>query len=201
MFDFVLGTGNSHKVVELRSLLPADRFRISCLADLPASIDVDETGATFADNARLKATEQAKHLGRWVLAEDSGLSVDALGGQPGVMSARFAGRHGDDAANNVLLLERLADCPDRRRGAAFCCYVCLADPEGRSRIEVSGRCRGRIAWAEAGDSGFGYDPLFVIPEYHRTFAQLGPVVKNVLSHRGRALERLVPQLLQLASPA
>jgi XTP/dITP diphosphohydrolase len=201
MFDLVVGSGNAHKVAELRALLPGDRVRLRPLSELPSAIDVEETGSTFAENARLKAVEQAKHLGRWVLAEDSGLSVDALGGQPGVLSARYAGKHGDDEANNRRLLEALAGVPDERRGAAFCCFVCLADPQGQVRIEVDDFCRGRIAHQAAGEGGFGYDPLFVIPEYHLTFAELGLAVKNVLSHRSRALRKLLPRLLDVIDPS
>jgi len=201
MFDLVVGSGNAHKIAELRALLPASRIRLTPLSDLPNAIDVDESGSTFAANARLKAVEQAKHLGRWVLAEDSGLSVDALGGQPGVLSARYAGKHGDDAANNRRLLDELAGVPDERRGAAFCCFVCLSDPEGNVRIEADDFCRGRIAHQAAGEGGFGYDPLFIIPEYHLTFAQLGAAVKNVLSHRSRALRKLLPRLLDVIDPS
>lgn len=197
MFDLVIGSGNSHKIAELRALLPPDRFRLTSLAELPDAIEVDETGATFAENARLKATEQAIHLGRWVLAEDSGLEVDALGGKPGVLSARFAGKHGDDKANNRLLIEQMRATPDHMRGAAFRCYICLASPDGAPRIEVDDACRGVIGYHETGEGGFGYDPLFIIPEYHQTFAQLGGAVKNVLSHRSRALRKLLPRMLHL----
>lgn len=198
MFDLVIGSGNAHKILEFRELLPSNRFELTSLAELPGAIVVDETGQTFVENARLKAVEQAKHLRRWVLAEDSGLEVDALGGKPGVLSARFAGQHGDDAANNRLLLEQLRDVPDAKRGAEFRCFVCVASPEGTVEIEVDDACRGLIARGEAGVGGFGYDPLFIIPEYHLTFAQLGIAVKNVLSHRSRALRKLMPQLLALA---
>lgn len=198
MFDIVIGSGNAHKVLELRALLPRNRFRLTSLAELPHAIDVDETGQTFAENARLKAVEQAKHLGRWVLAEDSGLEVDALDGKPGVLSARFAGVHGDDAANNRLLIESLADVPAANRTAAFRCFVCVASPDGQVAIEVDDSCRGMIGFQATGDDGFGYDPLFIIPEYHLTFAQLGIAVKNVLSHRSRALRKLLPRLLELA---
>jgi XTP/dITP diphosphohydrolase len=197
MFDLVIGSGNAHKVAELRALLPADRVRLTSLAELTGAIDVEETGETFAQNARLKACQQAVHLGRWVLAEDSGLMVDALGGRPGVYSARYAGKHGDDEANNRLLLSELEDVPDEKRGAAFCCFACLADPQGNVRLEVDDFCRGRIGWQPAGEGGFGYDPLFIIPEYHLTFAQLGTAVKNVLSHRSRALRKLIPRLLDV----
>lgn len=197
MFELVLGTGNAKKLIELRSLMPEDRVRVISLAEFPAAIEVEETGETFAANAALKATEQAKHLGRWVLAEDSGLSVDALDGRPGVLSARYAGRHGDDEANNDKLLEELDGVPPERRGAAFISHLCLADPDGQVRLETSGRCRGRIADRRHGSAGFGYDPLFLIREYHQTFGQLDLVVKGAISHRARALRKFVPQFLKL----
>ncbi len=197
MLELILGTGNQHKVVELRELLPANRFRLYSLAEVDNAIEVDETGDTFAENARLKASEQAKHLGRWVLAEDSGLSVDALDGRPGVLSARFAGKHGDDEANNRLLLTQLKGVPRSRRGAAFTCHVSVADPTGKITLESWGSCRGEIATEPFGEGGFGYDPLFIIPEYHLTFAQLGSAVKCVLSHRSRALRSLLPGLWRL----
>lgn len=198
MFDLVLGTGNRHKVIELRGMLPAHEFRLVCLADLPAAIDVNETGSTFADNACLKAGEQAVNLGRWVLAEDSGLCVDALDGRPGVHSARFAGKHGDDEANNRLLISQMLGVVTGNRGAAFHTHIAVADPTGRIVLQSHGHCRGVIAGEPSGDGGFGYDPLFVIPEYHLTFAQLGIAVKNVLSHRSRALRAILPGLRQLA---
>ena len=197
MFELVLGTGNLHKVAELREMLPKKSLRLISLADVAGSLDVDETGDTFGENARLKASEQAKHLRRWVLAEDSGLSVDALGGRPGVFSARFAGKHGDDEANNRLLLQELSAVPVDRRGASFTCHIAVADSSGQIVLEAIGICRGVIAMSPSGQGGFGYDPLFVISEYHLTFAQLGAAVKNVLSHRSRALRQLVPRLTQL----
>ena len=198
MFELVLGTGNQHKVIELRQMLPDASFRLCALANIDGAIDVEETGQTFGDNARLKATGQAKHLGRWVLAEDSGLSVDALHGRPGVLSARFAGTHGDDEANNRLLLRELNGVSTERRGAAFNCHIAVSDPLGNVILESVGVCRGVIAQEPSGDGGFGYDPLFIIPEYHLTFTQLGLAVKNVLSHRSRALCKLLPSLIRLA---
>jgi XTP/dITP diphosphohydrolase len=154
--------------------------------DLP---EVVEDEPTFAGNARKKASETAAALGRWVVADDSGLVVDALNGEPGVLSARYAGGHGDDIANNRLVLARMADVPDERRGAAFVCSLALADPTGAIRLEAEGRCRGRLTREPRGQGGFGYDPLFLIPEYHRTFGELSPLVKAQLSHRSRAFAR------------
>ncbi len=198
MLRLVLGTHNAKKLKELQEWLPTDRFAVSSLAEIPEAITVAETGTTFQANAALKATEQARHLGRWVLAEDSGISVAALDGRPGVYSARYAGPDADDAANNARLLEELAGVSDERRQAFYTCQLCLADPAGCVRLEATGQCHGRIGWRLAGTAGFGYDPLFVIPEYHRTFGQLGAVVKRALSHRSRALRRFVPRLLRLA---
>jgi XTP/dITP diphosphohydrolase len=197
MLDLVLGTNNSKKLIELRLLLPEDRVRLTSLADIPDSIDVEETGDTFAANAALKATEQARHLGRWVLAEDSGLTVDALRGAPGVLSARYAGTHGDDEANNDKLLRELEGVPEEKRGAQFNCYLCLSDPSGQVRLEEHGKCHGRIGTERSGNAGFGYDPLFIIREYHRTFGELDLTVKRAISHRSRALRLLVPKLLRL----
>ncbi|MDG2221207.1 MAG: RdgB/HAM1 family non-canonical purine NTP pyrophosphatase [Rubripirellula sp.] len=197
MFDLVLGTHNAKKLVELRMLLPEDRVKLTSLAEIPAAIEVEETGDTFAANAALKATEQAKHLGRWVLAEDSGLTVNALQGAPGVISARYAGEHGDDEANNDKLLRELGDVPDDRRGAQFNCFLCLADPRGEVRLQASGQCCGRIAQQRSGGAGFGYDPLFIIREYHRTFGELDLTVKRAISHRSRALRQFMPRMLRL----
>jgi len=197
MFELVLGTHNAKKLIELRLLLPEDRVRLMSLADIPNAIDVEETGDTFTANAALKASEQAKHLGRWVLAEDSGLTVDALQGRPGVHSARYAGEHGDDEANNDKLLRELEGVPSERRGAQFNSYLCLSDPSGLVRIEEHDRCSGRIATERSGSGGFGYDPLFVIREYHRSFGDLDLAVKRAISHRSRALRRFVPRLMRL----
>jgi XTP/dITP diphosphohydrolase len=197
MFDLVLGTHNAKKLIELRLLLPEDRIRLTSLANLSDAIEVEETGQTFRENAALKATQQAKHLRRWVLAEDSGLTVDALNGMPGVLSARFAGSHGNDEANNDKLLELLRDVPQAQRGAQFNCCLCLSDPNGRVILEEFGICRGRIAESRSGKGGFGYDPLFIIGEYHRTFGELDLTVKRAISHRSRALRQLIPKLLAL----
>ncbi|TWT66150.1 RdgB/HAM1 family non-canonical purine NTP pyrophosphatase [Allorhodopirellula solitaria] len=192
MFDLVLGTHNAKKLVELQMMLPTSLVKLSTLADIEGSIDVVEDAETFAENAAKKASEQALHLNRWVLAEDSGLLVDALQGRPGVYSARYAGEHGNDAANNEKLLKELQAVPDEKRGAQFNCHLCLADPEGEVQLTASGICRGRIAQSLSGSAGFGYDPLFIIREYHRTFGELDLSVKRAISHRSRALRRFLP---------
>ncbi|MCD0458118.1 RdgB/HAM1 family non-canonical purine NTP pyrophosphatase [Roseiconus lacunae] len=199
MFDLVLGTNNQKKLIELRLMLPEEHYSLQSLAEIPGSIDVDETGTTFKENAALKATEQAKHLGRWVLAEDSGLSVDALNGEPGVYSARYAGTHGDDEANNRKLLSELDGVPGEKRTARYHCEICLSDPDGIVQITAGGTCAGRIRTSASGVGGFGYDPLFEIMEYHKTFAELDLTVKRALSHRSRALRLFLPQLRRLVA--
>ena len=194
MFDLVLGTNNQKKLIELQLMLPKDRFKLQSLSEIPNSIEVDETGTSFTENAMLKATEQAKHLGRWVLAEDSGLAVDALKGAPGIYSARYAGTHGDDEANNAKLLSELDGVPFEKRTARYHCEACLSDPDGKVRVTAGGTCGGIIRTEPSGSGGFGYDPLFEIPEYHKTFAELDLVVKRALSHRSRALRQFLPKL-------
>jgi XTP/dITP diphosphohydrolase len=193
----VLGTGNRKKALELDLLLAPLGVRLETLADYPQAISVAEVGDSFAANAALKATQQARHLGRWVLGEDSGLAVDALGGAPGIYSARYAGPQVSDEKNNQRLLAELAGIPSERRTAHYVCSAALSDPSGAIRARSEGICRGRILTAGRGTGGFGYDPLFEIAEYHRTFGELGDAVKAVLSHRARAIRLLVPQLQHL----
>jgi XTP/dITP diphosphohydrolase len=190
----VIGTHNRKKGIELSELLAPRGFSIVTLDDVPDAIEVVEAGDTFEANARLKASQQAVHLGRWVLADDSGLAVDALGGAPGVFSARFAGPNADDEANNRLLLEKLSNTPLEKRSAHYVCHVAVANPTGTIRAESHDICRGRIRFKPAGTNGFGYDPLFEVVEYHCTFGELGPRVKQALSHRSRALRAIVPKL-------
>lgn len=194
----VLGTANRKKGLELADLFRSVALEIRTLADFSVDFEVDENGDTFAANARLKAAGYASHLGRWVLADDSGLLVDALNGEPGVFSARYSGPGATDASNNRLLLERLGDLPLERRTAQFVCHMAVSDPSGRIQAESEAACRGRILFAPRGQSGFGYDPLFEIVEYHRSFAEFGLGVKARLSHRARAACRILPQLQQLA---
>jgi len=193
----VLGTANRKKGVELAELFAPLGIEVRTLADFADAIDVAEEGDTFAANAALKAVAQARHLGRWVLAEDSGLMVDALGGAPGVFSARYSGEGATAESNNRLLLAELGKTPLERRSARYVCHMTLCDPSGAVRAESEACCRGRILFEGQGTSGFGYDPLFEVVEYHRTFAQLGLRVKSWLSHRARAARRLIPKLVEL----
>lgn len=205
----VLATRNPKKGEELVQLLDPpwranaarDRLEIVTLGAFPTTPEVIEDADTFAGNARKKAAEIARSLGHWVLADDSGLAVDALAGAPGVYSARYAGAHGDDAANNRKLLEELAHVADENRGAAFVCALALADPSGMIRQEAQAACRGRITHEARGVHGFGYDPLFLIREYHKTFGELSPLVKHHLSHRARACEHMSPALYRVLSAA
>ena len=191
----VIGTHNRKKGLELTELLAPLGFSVLTLDDVPGAIEVVEDGVTFAANAALKATQQAKHLKQWVLADDSGLEVDALNGAPGVYSARFAGPNATDADNNARLLADLRKTPVEKRTARYVCHVTIADPTGEIRAESEDICRGRILLEQAGRNGFGYDPLFEVVEYHRTFGELGPHVKRALSHRSRALRAIVPKLV------
>ena len=201
----VLGTRNRKKGAEMAEMIVPSwkvdphlaRLSVQTLDDHPGFPEVVEDADTFAGNARKKATEAAQALGLWVLADDSGLAVDALKGAPGVHSARYAGEPTDDAANNHKLLGAMAEVPDPRRTAAFRCHLALADPTGAIRAEAKGMCRGAITRELRGSNGFGYDSLFLILEYHQTFGELGPVVKRHLSHRARAFEQIRPKLIQL----
>jgi XTP/dITP diphosphohydrolase len=194
----VIGTTNAAKGRELAELLGPYGFEVQTLRDFPAAAAVEEDGETFAANARKKAIEQSRALGQWVLADDSGIEVNALDGRPGVFSARYAGESATDAANNDKLLAELGDLPAERRDARNYCHVALADPRGEIRAESSGICTGRIVRAARGSNGFGYDPLFELVEYHRTFGELGQHAKRALSHRARAMRAIAPQLAALA---
>jgi XTP/dITP diphosphohydrolase len=186
----VLGTRNRKKRQEIAAILGDLDLELRDLGAFPNAPEVVEDGASFEANARKKATELARALGQWVLGEDSGLVVPTLGGRPGVYSARFAGKQGDDEANNALLLAELASQADDKRAAYYVCTAALADAKGDVRAVVEGRCHGVILRERRGTGGFGYDPLFLIPEYHKTFGELSPRVKHALSHRARALTKL-----------
>jgi XTP/dITP diphosphohydrolase len=195
----VLGTTNAGKLRELADLLAPLGIGCCSLAGL-AAVEVEETGGSFAANAALKASQQARALGRWVLAEDSGLVVEALGGAPGIYSARFSGADATDSRNNALLLERLAGHPASARRAHYACHAALSDPAGDIVAVSSGVCGGVIAERAQGAGGFGYDPLFIVPEYHRTFGELSPAVKAVISHRARALRAMTPAIVRCLLP-
>ncbi len=193
----VLGTRNVKKRGEIEEILGDMGLELHDLSHYPNAPEVVEDGATFEANARKKAPETALAVGQWALGEDSGLVVPGLNGRPGVYSARYAGKQGDDAANNARLLAELAPLPDDRRAAYYVCTAALADPQGVVHAVVEGRCHGVIIPEPRGLGGFGYDPLFLIPEYHKTFGELSSRVKHALSHRARALAKLRPELRRL----
>ena len=181
----VIASRNENKVREIRVLLTGLPFAVLSAREL-TDLDVDEDGKTFAANAGKKALEISRAVGLRALADDSGLVVDALGGQPGVLSARFAGEPADDERNNEKLLDMLAGVPDEKRSARFVCVAALADPLGNLRL-WQGEVSGRILFGRRGPSGFGYDPLFIPNGYDKTFAELSMEEKNRISHRGQAL--------------
>lgn len=193
----LLATRNAGKLVELRRLAEGSDVEVLGLADVPEFPEAPETGATFAENALAKARDAAAATGLPSVADDSGLAVDALNGMPGVLSARWVGRHGDDLANLNLLLGQLADVPDERRGAAFVCAAALVVPDGPEEV-VHGEWRGRLVRTPRGSNGFGYDPIFVPEGEERTSAELSPAEKDAASHRGRAFRALLPHLAALS---
>jgi len=204
----VLATANPHKLIELDRILQAGGVEadLANLSEYPDAPDVAETGATFADNALLKARAMASYTGLPAVADDSGLCVDALNGMPGVLSARWSGKHGDDAGNLWLVLGQLSDVPDERRGAHFACVAALALPVGREYVS-EGIVDGRLIREPRGSNGFGYDPIFVpepaeltsvgLPVTGQTTAEMESADKDKISHRGKALRGLVPVIRAL----
>ncbi|WP_197321677.1 RdgB/HAM1 family non-canonical purine NTP pyrophosphatase [Saccharomonospora sp. NB11] len=195
----LLATRNAKKLTELRRIIAdagvAD-LEVVGLADVEPFDEAPETGATFEENALAKARDAAEATGIPAIADDSGLTVDALNGMPGVLSARWAGAHGDDEANLRLVLGQLADVPDERRGAAFVCAVALVTP-GADPVVLRREWRGTLVREPRGTNGFGYDPIFVPDGESRTSAELAPEEKDAASHRGQALRALVPYLREL----
>jgi XTP/dITP diphosphohydrolase len=191
--QLVLATANPGKLAELARILADDHAEVALVsrAEFAGAPDVAETGATFAENALLKARAVAEFTGLPAVADDSGLCVDALNGMPGVLSARWSGRHGDDQANLQLVLAQIADVPDERRGGRFLCAAALVLPGGDEHV-VEGVVTGRLIRAPRGQHGFGYDPIFVPDGYDITTAEMDPADKDKISHRGRALRALAP---------
>lgn len=195
--ELVIASKNVHKVRELRTLLKSYvSFDILSLSDFPNYVPPKEIGKTFEENANLKAEHAAKTLGRWVMADDSGLVVPALNGAPGIISARYAGNDATDLENRKKLLEEMLHLLDDDRQAFFECSIALASPEGIKKC-VKGTCEGLLLMKDKGGGGFGYDPLFVKHGYSKTFAELGESVKNRISHRRKALDKLVASLESL----
>jgi XTP/dITP diphosphohydrolase len=196
----LLASRNSKKLAELGRILAPELpdLEVVGLDDVEAYDEVPETGATFAENALIKAREGFQHTGLPTVADDSGLAVDALNGMPGVLSARWAGSHGDDEANLQLVLEQVVDVPDDRLGAAFVCAVAYVDEAGEILTEA--RMPGRLVRAKRGTNGFGYDPIFVPDGHTRTSAELTIEEKDAISHRGQSLRELARQLAAAGRP-
>jgi len=190
MKRLVLCSRNKKKLREMAELLGGLGFDITDLSPFPNAPEVAETAGSFIGNATLKAATLAPILGEWTIGEDSGLVVPILGGVPGVDSALYAGTHGDDAANNAKLLAKLKPYSGADRAAYYVSTVVLADPTGQVIATAEGRCHGSIAEELRGANGFGYDPLFLVPEYGKTFGELPPEVKQSMSHRAKAFREL-----------
>jgi XTP/dITP diphosphohydrolase len=192
----VLATRNRHKIEEVHRILAATQYELDIIGldAYPDVSEVRETGATFADNAVLKARTVSDTTQEPAIADDSGLAVDALNGMPGVFSARWAGRYGDDLTNLELLLAQLVDVPGERRGATFVCAAAIAFPDRRQRV-VEGTVRGRLVREPRGTHGFGYDPIFVPDGETRTMAELDPDEKDAISHRGKAFRQLISEVM------
>lgn len=196
MRKIVVASNNKHKIEEIKSILKDLNIEVLSLNDVGITIEVEETGSTFMENACIKAREifnLLKEKDYSVLADDSGLSVDALDGAPGVFSARFSGEHGNDSKNNEKLLKLMESVPDDKRSAQFICAMVLINGEN-DIVKVIGEVEGTILREEAGNGGFGYDPLFFTERYNKTFAELTPEEKNLISHRGKALKKLKEEL-------
>ena len=203
--DFIAATNNAHKLAEMRRILQRMGHKVVSQKEAGLALDPEEDGDTFAANAAIKARAISQALGKAAIADDSGICVDALDGAPGVHSARYCGRHGDDEANNDQLLAALARVPEGRRGAHFTSAICVWLPDGR-HFTFEGLCPGRIGFARKGANGFGYDPLFIPDEVGldathtrpnaegRSYAQLSADEKDAISHRGRALARMEREL-------
>jgi len=197
MKKLIVASNNDHKIKEIKEMLSQFPFEVLSLKEANINIDVEEKGITFMENADIKASEIFKIAhGDMVLADDSGLSVEALNGAPGVFSARFAGEHGDTKANNEKLLHLLEGIRDEDRKAKFVCAMVLIINEDEV-VKVQGESEGIITAEFRGEEGFGYDPLFFVPEYKKTFAQMSSEEKNAISHRGRALDKLKSELERL----
>ena len=191
--DLVIATSNQHKLKEFKAILKGFPLTILSLKDFPDIPAVVEDGKSFYENALKKALTVARHTDKITVADDSGIEVDALDGKPGVYSARFAGEDATDEANNTKLLKELEGVSSDKRVACFTCVLVIAQPDGDTAF-VEGACRGTIIHEARGEYGFGYDPLFLVPEYDKTFSEITPEEKNKISHRARALQKLLELL-------
>jgi XTP/dITP diphosphohydrolase len=199
--ELIIASTNMHKVREYRAMMkPLGKFDVLSLRDFPNYVPPEETGKTFEENAILKAEHAAKNLNRWVIADDSGLVVPALNGAPGIFSARYAGNDATDLDNRKKILEEMQHLIDEDRQAFYECCIAIASPEGIKKC-VHGTCEGTLLNQDRGGSGFGYDPLFVKHGYNKTFAELEESVKNRVSHRRKALDKILLSLDSLLSTA
>ena len=193
-FEILVATQNRGKIREIRQDLAGLGFRIYGLTDFSDVPKIEEDGATFLDNALKKARFYSKYFGKLTIADDSGLEVDGLKGQPGVHSSRYAGESASDKENNRKLLGEMDGIPSSKRGARFRCVMAIVSTDGKEGV-TEGVCKGRIGFKAVGKKGFGYDPLFILPWYGRTMAQLSVKEKNRISHRGKALRKLRKMIL------
>ncbi|MEY4283073.1 MAG: hypothetical protein RL467_629 [Actinomycetota bacterium] len=195
----VIATRNAGKILEFRrilDLISGGAVELISIDQFPDLVDVEETGTTFEENALLKARYTAKMTGLPSISDDSGLCIDALGGGPGIFSARWAGTHGDDKANVVKVLDELSAVPDEMRGAYFICVAALVMPDGREEV-AEGRFEGRILHKATGDQGFGYDPIFAPSGMSISSAQMSPDEKDACSHRGKSLRAIAPHVIEM----
>ena len=187
----IFATGNEHKMKEIREILDESKYEIVSMKEAGVDIDIVEDGTTFEENALIKAKAVMKVTGQLTLADDSGLEIDALNGEPGIYSARYMGEETSYHIKNVNLIERLTGVPDGKRTARFVCCVAAAFPDRKTEV-VRGTIEGHIGYKEEGENGFGYDPIFYVPEYGCTTASMSSETKNAISHRGKALQLIKP---------
>ena len=192
MKQVVIATKNKGKAKDFEALFSPLGYEVVTMFEVAPDMEIEETGKTFEENAILKAETLSRELGKLVIADDSGLAVDALGGEPGVYSARYAGDH-DDEANMVKVLEKLEGVSEAERTARFCCALAIAGPEIETHT-VFGTCEGVILYEKRGTNGFGYDPIFYVPQLNRAMAELSPEEKGTISHRGNAIRKLAEEL-------
>ncbi len=193
MKKLIFATGNANKMREIREILGGKGYEILSMKEAGVDIDVEEDGATFEENALIKARAIGKACGELVLADDSGLVIDALGGEPGIYSARYMGHDTSYTEKNNNLISRLEGVPDEKRTARFVCAMAAVFPDGTEKV-ITGVMEGRIGYRIAGENGFGYDPIFFLPEYGKTSAEISPEEKNAISHRGKALRAMAEYL-------
>ncbi|MPW24927.1 XTP/dITP diphosphatase [Alkalibaculum sp. M08DMB] len=184
----IIATGNNHKKSEIKGVL-GENFSLFTMKEVGINIEIIEDGITFEDNALIKARALRNHTKEIIIADDSGLSVEALSGQPGVYSARYAGETATDEENNAKLLDELSKVPDKKRNATFVCVIAMIMPNGQEYV-FRGECKGFIGFQYQGNGGFGYDPLFIVDGTEQTFAQMSTLDKNTISHRAKALAKL-----------